>query len=88
MFNTTDVYPHAGRNVTGGDSGTPLLYVGDGGKLAIYGIVSGNCPFAESNYPWIVAQIDALRSRVETLDQPFTYPQIMTPPTDDSVVDR
>jgi len=87
LFNEADVYPQAGRLVTVGDSGTPVLYVGDGGKLAINNIISGTCPFSEVNYPWIVAQIDALRSRVSDTGA-FTYPQIMTPPTDDSVVDR
>ena len=88
LFDRADIYPAAARIATGsGDSGTPYLYVGDGGEVALALIGGGISPFAESNYPWIVAQIDALRSQVGDTG-PFTYPQIMTPPTDASVVDR
>lgn len=87
LFNRNDLYPQAAKPVDVGDSGTPILYVGDGGKLALSSVVSGNAPFTESNYPWVVAQIDALRN--QALDtRPVTYPQIMTPPTDTSVVTR
>ncbi len=88
LFDRPDIYPAAARLATGsGDSGTPFLFVGDGGEVALALIGGGQSPFAESNYPWIVAQIDALRSQVGDTGA-FTYPQIMTPPTDASVVDR